>query len=108
MLLSLNNLQAETVIGDMPEERLKAQLVRVDAEFEVPEKAADTDELADTVDYAAAKARIEQALMAAAPKLIERAAKVAFESVKDLGVRRIKVTKYGALAGLESASAEYP
>ena len=108
MLLSLNKLEVEMVIGDMPEERTRTQKVRIDAEFEVPEKAADTDELGDTVDYAALKERIETELKTAAPKLIERAAKIAYESVKEFGPRKIKVTKSGAIKGLESASVEYP
>lgn len=108
MLLSLNRLEVEMVIGDMPEERTRTQKVLIDAEFEVSAKAADTDELGDTVDYAAIKAKIETALKTAAPKLIERAAKIAYESVKEFGPRRIKVTKFGAIEGLESASMEYP
>ena len=103
MTLELNGLSVDCIIGELPEERTRLQRLRVDAALTVADAAATSDELADTVDYAALTDRIR----AAECRMIERAAKVALDVCRaDTKVRhaRVKVTKSGAIPGLESAS----
>jgi len=108
MTLSLDGLEVCCVIGDLPEERTRAQRLLVDAVLEVDAAAADTDELSDTVDYAALAAAIRRSLVDAKCRMIERAAKIAAEEcMKDGRVRSatVTITKSGAVEGLKSASA---
>ncbi len=108
MELSLNGLEVCCIIGDLPEERVRAQRLVVDATLEISSAAADTDELADTVDYAALTERIRAALASAKCRMIERAAKIAAEEcMRDerVGSATVTVTKSGAVEGLASASA---
>ena len=108
MKLKLNGIEVKCVIGERPDEREREQALRVDVELEIADTAAATDELADTVDYAALAERIRTALVAAKCRMIERAAKIAYdvcrEDAKVLSAR-VTVTKSGAVPGLESASA---
>lgn len=108
MLLTLNNLKVSCIIGDLPHERKVVQTVRLDVELEVPEKSAESDEIVDTVDYVEVVRRIEAALKSGAPRLIERAAKLAFDSVRELGAVRVKATKFGSVENMESVSVYYP
>ena len=113
MILRLNGIAVDCVIGERPDERGRLQRLSVDAELEVGARAAESDELADTVDYAALAERVRSELVAARCRMIERAAKVAFDACAaaagDRGrVLRATVTKRGAVPGLESASATYP
>lgn len=108
MLLTLNNLEVSCIIGDLPHERLSPRRLRLDVELDVPVQAADSDDLAGTVDYVEVAGRIQAALEQSAPRLVERAAKLAFDSIKDLGAVRVKVTKFGSIPKLESVSAQYP
>lgn len=108
MLLTLNNLKVSCIIGDLPHERKFKQTVRLDVELEVPGRSASSDELADTVDYVEVVRRIESALKSGEPRLVERAAKLAFDSVKDLGAVRVKATKFGSVDNMESVSVFYP
>jgi len=106
--LSLNGLEVCCVIGDLPEERTRAQRLVVDATMAVDAPAADTDELADTVDYAALAGAIRRALVSAKCRMIERAAKIAAqECMRDRRVvaATVTITKSGAVEGLKSASA---
>lgn len=108
MELSLNGLEVCCIIGDLPEERVRAQRLVVDATMEISSAASDTDELADTVDYAALADAIRRALVAAKCRMIERAAKIAAEEcMRDgrVGSATVTVTKSGAVEGLASASA---
>jgi len=108
MKLSLDGLEVCCVIGDLPEERTRAQRLLVDAVLEVDAAAADTDELSDTVDYAALAAAIRSSLVDAKCRMIERAAKIAAEEcLKDGRVfsATVTITKSGAVEGLRSASA---
>ena len=106
MILKLNGLEVECVIGERPDERDRTQRLSLDVELEVPSAAAVSDELADTVDYAEIAARIRAALTEARCMMIERAAKVAFD-VCGSCARRVSVRKYGSVPGLESAEAVY-
>ena len=110
MRLELNGIEVDCVIGERPDERLRDQRLRVDVTLEIPDDVAESDALADTVDYAALAEGIRAALVAAKCKMIERAAKVAWTVCRgDARVKsaRVKVTKAGAIPHLESASAVY-
>ena len=108
MELRLNGIEVECVIGERPDERTRLQKLRVDVALEIADAAAETDELADTVDYAALAERIRAALVAARCRMIERAAKVAADvccAGDKVRSATVTVTKRGAVPGLESASA---
>ena len=102
MKLKLNGLAVDCVIGERPDERERLQRLCVDVELAIPDRAAETDELADTVDYAA--------LVAAKCRMIERAAKVVCDvccAETPVASATATVTKAGAVPGLASASATY-
>ena len=108
MRLELYGIDVDCIIGERPDERTKTQRLRVDVVLTVGDTAAGTDELADTVDYAALTEEIRTALVAAKCKMIERAAKVVCDlCLKDAKVSaaKVRVTKSGAIEHLESASA---
>ena len=107
MKLRLNGIEVDCVIGDRPDERDRVQCLVVDVELEIPDTAAETDELADTVDYAALSERIRAALVAAKCRMIERAAKVVYDALP-VRAAKVVVTKTGAVPGLASASVVYP
>ena len=65
MTLRLNGIDVDCVIGERPDERTRLQTLRVDIELEIPDDAAETDSLSDTVDYAALTERIRTALASA-------------------------------------------
>ena len=108
MKLELNGIDVDCIIGERPDERTRTQRLRVDVALTIGDTAAETDELADTVDYAALTEGIRTALVAAKCKMIERAAKVVCDlCLKDakVSVAKVRVTKSGAIEHLESASA---
>ena len=110
MRLELNGLSVCCIIGDRPDERERLQELRLDLSLEISDRAADSDHLSDTVDYVALADSVRGALIAARCQMIERAAKIAAERCLAFeGVRsaRIRVTKKGAIDGLESASSIY-
>ena len=111
MTLKLNGIEVACVIGERPDERDRLQTLRVDVRLEIPDRAAETDELGDTVDYAALAERIRAALVAAKCRMIERAAKIVHDvCVKEplVSSAEASVTKSGAVPGLESAASVYP
>ena len=106
--LELNGIDVDCVIGERADERERLQRLRVDVVLEIPAAAAYSDELADTVDYAALAERIRHGLVEAECRMIERAAFVVAKlCATEKEVRRVevRVTKYGAVRHLESASA---
>ena len=107
MKLRLDGIEVDCVIGERPDERDRLQRIIVDVELEIPGTAAETDELADTVDYAALSERIRAALVAAKCRMIERAAKVVYDCLPTRDAR-VMVMKSGAVPGLASASVVYP
>ena len=110
MKLKLNGLEVACVIGERPDERVREQELRVDVELEIADRAAETDELGETVDYAGLADRIRATLTAAKCKMIERAAKVVYDVCREdgkVGAAVVTVTKSGAVPGLESASVVY-
>jgi len=110
MILKLNNIDVDCVIGERPDERTRLQHLLVDVELAIDDKAAETDRLDDTVDYASLTEKIRAALVTAKCQMIERAAKVVADiCLADGKVSNVKatVTKSGAVPHLESASATF-
>ncbi len=110
MTLRLEGLEVECVIGERADERDRLQRLSVEVELAVPDRAAETDDLADAVDYAVLAERIRSALVAARCRLVEHAAKVACDvctSTALVSSARVSVTKRGAVPGLSSATATY-
>lgn len=110
MKLELNGIEVDCIIGERADERTRPQRLRVEVALEIADLAADTDELSDTVDYAALTEAVRKALVKAQCKMIERAAKVVAETcLAHDQVRKAtaKVIKSGAVAHLESAAATW-
>ena len=108
MKLELNGIDVDCIIGERPDERTRTQRLRIDVVLTIDDKAAVTDELADTVDYAVLTEGIRAALVAAQCRMIERAAKVVCDlCLKDVKVSaaNVRVVKFGAIPHLESAAA---
>ena len=77
MVLSLNQLEVDCVIGERPDERERLQRLLIDAELEISPAAAGSDDLADTADYAELSEKITARLKEAKCMMIERAAHIA-------------------------------
>lgn len=110
MSLRLNGLAVDCILGDLPSERECPRRVTVDLELEIVARAAETDELSDTVDYAALSEAVRAALVSARCRMVERAARLACEAalVSPLVLAAAAtVTKAGAVPNLASASATY-
>ncbi|MBO5939568.1 MAG: dihydroneopterin aldolase [Kiritimatiellae bacterium] len=111
MLLELNGLEVDCVIGELPDERVRNQRLLVDVKLDIAETSAESDDLNDTVDYAALSDDIRAALIAAECRMIERAAKIVHDiciSDSKVASAEVKITKSGAIPHLASASAIYP
>ncbi len=110
MRLKLNGIDVDCVIGERPDERTRTQRLRVDIVLAIDDRAAETDELGDTVDYAALTEKVRAALVAAKCRMIERAAKVVCDvclAEAKVSAAEVSVAKSGAIPHLESASAVY-
>lgn len=110
MLLELNGIDVDCIIGERPDERLRTQRLMVDVRLDICDRSATSDNLEDTVDYAALTEHIRNALVSAECRMIERAAKVVHDlCIADPKVRAasVKVTKAGAIPHLVSASATF-
>ena len=108
MKLELNGIDVDCVIGERADERVRTQRLRIDVALTTPDRAGETDELCDTVDYAALTEKVRTALVAAKCKMIERAARIVCDlclADAKVSAARVRVTKSGAIAHLESASA---
>ena len=108
MKLELNGIDVECIIGERPDERTRPQRLRVDVVLAVGDEASGTDELADTVDYAALTERIRAALVEAECRMIERAARVVADlclADAKVSAAKVRVVKGGAIPHLESAAA---
>lgn len=108
MKLELNGIDVECIIGERPDERMRPQHLRVDVVLTIGDRASETDELADTVDYAVLTEGISEALVAAKCRMIERAAKVVLDlclAEEKVSAAKVRVTKSGAIPYLESATA---
>ena len=108
--LVLKNIEVSCIIGDLPEERRREQVLFVDAELELDlGPAAASDCLADSVDYVSLASAIRASLRAAKCRLIERAASIALdECMREPRVMsaKVSVVKMGAVQGLRSAAVE--
>ena len=108
MKLELNVIDVECIIGERPDERTRPQRLRVDVVLTIGDSASETDELSDTVDYAALTERIRAALVEAKCRMIERAAKVVLDlclADEKVSAANVRVVKFGASPHLESAAA---
>ena len=74
MKLELNGIEVECIIGEREDERNRLQTLSVDVVMEIPDDAAESDALEDTVDYAELTELIRSELVAAKCRMIERAA----------------------------------
>lgn len=110
MILKLNDISVDCVIGERADERTRTQTLLIDVELVIPDTAAKTDDLADTVDYAALTAKIRATLVAAKCRMIERAAFLVADLCRaEPLVSHVKaaVTKVGAIPNLKSATVIY-
>ena len=108
MKLELNGIDVDCGLGERADERVRTQRLRIDVALTIPDRAGETDGLCDTVDYAALTEKIRTALVAAKCKMIERAARIVCDlclADAKVSAARVRVTKSGAIAHLESASA---
>ena len=108
MKLELNGIDVECIIGERPDERTRPQRLRVDVALTIGDRASETDELSDTVDYAALTESIRAVLVEAKCRMIERAAKVVCELClvdEKVSAAKVRVVKSGAIPHLESAAA---
>ena len=87
MLLELDGIDVDCIIGELPEERVRNQRLMVDVKLDICEDSLESDDLNDTVDYAVLTGAIRNALVAAECRMIERAAKV----VHDICIANAKV-----------------
>ena len=106
MRLELRNIDVDCIVGDLPEERVRTQRLMIDVALEIPDTAATSDRLSDTVDYAALTARIRAALVSAECRMIERAAKIVCDvcrADKRVSAVEATVTKSGSVPHLGAA-----
>ena len=108
--LELCGLEVACVIGDLPDERCREQLLNVDVSLAVDlSAAAASDALDDTVDYAALAEAIRLVLRQARCHMIEHAADYVVQvCLADPRVSevRVRVEKSGAVPGLRAAAVE--
>ncbi|MFO7936108.1 MAG: dihydroneopterin aldolase [Kiritimatiellia bacterium] len=106
--LELGGLKVSCIIGDLPDERIKEQTLRIDAVlFLSLRQAAQSDDLRDTVDYAELCNDIRSVLKRAQCRMLERAADcVASVCLSDVRVRkvRVRVEKRNSVEGLDAAA----
>ena len=108
MKLELNGIDVDCIIGERPDERTRTQRLRVDVVLTIVDAVTETDELSDTVDYAALTEGIRAALVVAKCRMIERAAKVVCDlclADTKVSAAKARVVKSGAIEHLESAAA---
>lgn len=107
MTLRLETLRINCILGDLPEERVIPREIEVEVELVGNFPAITTDNLADTVDYAALARKLEKTLVEAKARMIERAAYLLKEvCLNENHVTDAKVTirKRGTLPDLGAAS----
>jgi dihydroneopterin aldolase len=102
-IIFLRDLRIETVIGIFEWERQIKQLVAVDLEMAADiRRAAENDDIADTLDYKAVAKRVIQLVEGSEFKLVETLAeKIAGLVLEEFQVAWVKVTlsKPGAIRG---------
>ncbi len=110
MILLLDSIEIDCIIGERPDERTRLQRLRVDLEIATDDRAAETDELDDAVDYVALADAVRARLVEAKCKLIERAAALCVEtalSFRGVASAKARVEKAGAIPGLRAATAVF-
>jgi len=110
MILELNGIDVDCIIGDRAEERTRTQRLLVEIRLEIGDEAAESDALSDTVDYAALTEKVRAALQSARCRMIERAAKVVCDCCREdprVHAATVRIVKAGAVAHLASAAATY-
>lgn len=93
-IIFISELRLEILIGVYEWERRVPQLVQFDLEIGIPaRRAAGSDRLGDTIDYAAVAARIEASLRENPFGLIERVAEHVAELIeREFGAPWVKVS----------------
>lgn len=103
-IITLEGLRADTLLGVYPRERLLAQTVEIDLSIGFSSASAGaSDDLADTIDYAAVVARIRADLASSRFHLLEALAEhVAELLLAEFGAAwvRVGVSKLGVIAGV--------
>lgn len=104
-ILFLRDFRLELIIGIYDWERKVPQTVRLDLEIGMPEHCAgQTDNVADTIDYAAVAGRVRQELTDRRYELVEavaeRVAGVVLDEFKAPWVR-VSVTKFAVVRGVK-------
>jgi dihydroneopterin aldolase len=90
--IELRGLRLTAIVGVLPEERERAQPIRIDLDLGVDLTAATTsDSLDDTVDYGAVCDEVAEVVTRAEPQLLERLAGLITDSVLDLDERILEV-----------------
>lgn len=110
MVLELNDIAVDCIIGDLPDERTRNQRLLVSLSLELPDDAAQTDALEDTVDYVELTTAIRRTLVSAQCRLIERAARLVAETALDdprVRSAAVRVVKSGTVPGLAAAAVRY-
>ncbi len=106
--LEICGLEVSCIIGDLPDERINEQTLRIDAVLFLDLRpAARSDDLDDTIDYAEICDDIHSVLKRAECRMIERAADcVAFVCLRDPRVKkvRVRVEKQERVKGLRAAA----
>ena len=110
MKLELKGITVKCILGELPEERTTPQTIKVDPALELPDAAAEGDTLTNTVDYVLIAERVREALTVGKYRMLESAAKAVAEAARVSGLVKAvsaRVTKTGAIAWIDSASAEF-
>lgn len=107
--VALKDLHIECIIGVLPEERDTPQTLFVDVEMDLEfETAAETDDVANTIDYAEVAERLTRLAVERKFQLIEtfaeEAATALFDSYEPLRRVRLHVKKPAAVPAANHAS----
>jgi FolB domain-containing protein len=106
----VRDLPVQCIIGELPHERLRPQTIVLNVELHCDLRAAgESDDLADTVDYAAVEAAIASEAAASADRMLERlAARLARRCLGFAGVGavRLRIDKPAALGRAAAAAVE--
>ena len=107
--LVIHGLAVECKLGVLDEERASAQTIWIDLELKIDAaKAAERDDVASSVDYAALVASVKQRVEGTAYRLMETLAEdVAALILRQFPTPEVEVkVKKRALPGIESAGVE--
>ena len=110
MILEINGIEVNCIIGDLPEERLRPQMLLVDVKLTTNTAAARSDKLSDGVDYLVIVKEIRNTLVEAQCHLIENAAYLLAQKLllfKGVWKAEVRVEKFGSIPGVRSAAAVF-